>query len=63
MKTETANLAAQKRLLRMRKMFATDRGILLDDYEYFTKQDEPNHPSKGRRKLVEPRGPRGPGPS
>jgi hypothetical protein len=52
MKTENVNPPAEKRLLRMRKMFATDRAILLDDYEYFTKRGEPNRPSKAPHKLV-----------
>lgn len=56
MKTENVNPPAEKRLLRMRKMFATDGGILLDDYEYFTRRDEPNPQSKGMRKLAERRG-------
>lgn len=52
MKTESVNPPAEKRLLRMRKMFAADQGILLDDYEYFTRQGEPNRPSKAPRKLA-----------
>ena len=56
MKTENANLPAKKRLVRMRKMFASSGGILVEDYEHFTKQGEPNHRNKAPRKLVERRG-------
>ena len=52
MKTDSANPPAQKRLLRMRKMFATSRGILLEDYEYFIRQGEPNRQNKAPRKLA-----------
>jgi hypothetical protein len=52
MKTENVNPPAEKRLLRMRKMFATDRAILLDDYEYFTRRGEPNRQSKETRKSA-----------
>jgi hypothetical protein len=52
MKTESMNLPAGKRLLRMRKMFATNRGILREDYEYFTRPGEPNRQSKAPRKSV-----------
>ena len=40
------------RLLRMREMFATEGGILEDDYRYFTRQDEPTPQSKVKRKLA-----------
>ena len=44
--------AGTDRLLRMRRMFATHRAILEEDYLYFTKRDEPNPRSKVRRKLA-----------
>jgi hypothetical protein len=40
------------RLLRMRKMFAKSGGILVEDYEYFTRQDASNPPNKVPRKLA-----------
>jgi hypothetical protein len=52
MEIENVNLPAKKRLLRMRKMFAAERGILIEDYEYFTRQGEPNRQSKASRKLA-----------
>jgi hypothetical protein len=39
------------RLRRMQSMFAKRRAVLLEDYEYFTAQGEPNHPNKVTRKL------------
>ena len=44
------------RLLRMRRMFAIGGAILLDDYEYFTKQDEPTPLNKAPRKLAKRHG-------
>lgn len=49
-----------ERLRRMREMFVSHGGILLDDYEHFTRQDGPKHPSIAARKLVEQRGRRVP---
>lgn len=53
MKTENPN--AEKRLLRMRRMFEINGGILLEDYEYFTRQGEPTRQSKGTRRSAEQR--------
>jgi hypothetical protein len=54
MKRENKNeLSSAERLMRMRRMFAKDGAILADDYEYFTRQDEPIVLSKAPRKSVE----------
>jgi len=57
MKQEKKNeLSPTQRLMRMRRMFAKDGAILADDYEHFTRQDEPIALSKARRKSVEQHG-------
>src|ERR1022692_4432300 len=56
MKTENVNPPAEKRLLRMRKMFATDREFLVYDYGFFPGGGEPNPQSKETRKSAAPRG-------
>jgi hypothetical protein len=55
-----AKTTVAERLRRMREMFASQGGILVDDYEHFTRQDGPNAPSKAARRLVEQRERRGP---
>ena len=40
------------RLLRMRKIFAKSGGILVEDYEHFTRQDASNSPNKAVRKSA-----------
>ena len=40
------------RLLRMRKMFAAEGGILEEDYNYFTRQGEPSPQSKAPHKSA-----------
>ena len=56
MKTDDVNPPAEKRLLRMRKMFAAEGGILLDDYEYFMKRGEPTRPNTVTRRSAERHG-------
>lgn len=48
--------SSAERLLRMRRMFAKEGAIRADDYEYFTRQDEPIALSKAPRKSVEQHG-------
>lgn len=42
----------QDRLLRMRKMFAAEGGILEEDYNYFTKQGESTPQNKAPHKSA-----------
>jgi len=42
------------RLLRMRKMFAKSGGILVEDYEHFTRRDASTPPNKAARKSAKP---------
>jgi hypothetical protein len=44
------------RLRRMRRMFAKSGGILVEDYEHFTRQDAATRQNKGRRKSVKAHG-------
>ena len=61
--TEVVPSADAERLERMRQMFALEGGILVEDYEHFTRPTLPGAPigrSKARRKSVIPNGRRGP---
>jgi hypothetical protein len=51
MKTE---IAPKKRLVRMQKMFAKTRGILVEDYEHFTRQGGSIPLNKVARKSAKP---------
>lgn len=44
------------RLCRMRQMFAKKGGILMEDYEYFTRQDASTRLSKAPHKLAKSHG-------
>lgn len=48
-----------QRLHRMRQMFASSGGILVEDYEHFTRQDAATRQNKGSRKSVKWHGPQG----
>jgi hypothetical protein len=52
--------SSAERLMRMRRMFAKNGAILADDYEHFTRQDEPIALSKAPRKSVEQNGKQAP---
>ena len=61
MKRENKNeLSSAERLMRMRRMFAKNGAILADDYEHFTRQDEPIALSKAPRKSGEQHGKQAP---
>ena len=48
-----------ERIQRMRRMFAKNGGIFLEDYEFFTRQPLPDAPTplnKAPRKSVKPHG-------
>ena len=52
MSREIKTVQPTDRLVRMRKMFAKSGGILVEDYEHFTRQDASNSPNKAVRKSV-----------
>lgn len=49
-----------QRLTRMRRAFAKNRSILMDDYEYFTTPRVPIPQSKAAHKSEEPSAPKSP---
>jgi hypothetical protein len=51
------NLVPTARLRRMRRMFAKIGGILIEDYEHFTRQDASSPRNKVPRTSVKSRGP------
>ena len=55
MSRESKAVQPADRLVRMRKMFAKSGGILVEDYEHFTRQGASTPPSKAARKLVKSR--------
>jgi hypothetical protein len=46
-------IAPAERMARMRRMFAKTKGVLAEDYDYFTKPGEPIRRSKAARKSAE----------
>jgi hypothetical protein len=53
MRIEKSELTAKERLLRMRRMFADEGGVLAEDYEYFTRQRDVSTPrNKAARKSA-----------
>lgn len=55
------NVTPAQRLLRMRRLFAKDKSVLVEDYKHFITPDAPNPPSTTERTsaaLHVPRAPR-----